>query len=186
MTIDDDALPEAVLGPVLRLMDVAIIEWLRDGSYAPLAPSPAWFRGPAPWSSMPFLEHFVAEARRALHDSASAISEPDQFTAQGASEELLLRVRAVNLQRRLILVIERLAGASDPRPVLREARERAHDHEQLVEQARALHGPIAAVAAAAAALGASGAPPPAMDALTQAVERLKDAAAHLPEPRKRR
>ena len=186
MTTDDTTLPEAVLGPVLRLMDVAIIEWLPDGSYAPLAQSPSWFRGPAPWSSMPFLEHFVNEARRALHDSVSAISEADQFAAQGADDELLLRVRAVKLQRRLILVIERLAGSTDPRPILREARERALDHEQLVEQARAIHAPVDAIAAAASALGTSCTPSPALDALKSAVERLKQAAAALPEPRKRR
>jgi hypothetical protein len=187
MTIDDGPLPDAALGPVLRLMDVAIIEWLPDGSYAPLAPSPAWFRGPAPWSAMPFLEHFASEARRALHDSVSAISEADQFAAQSADDELLLRVRAVKLARRLILVIERLAGSTDPRPVLREARERALGHEQLVEQARAMHAPIDAVAAAATALASTpGVPPPALEALARSVEGLKQAAAALPEPRKRR
>jgi hypothetical protein len=185
MTIDD-ASPETVLGPVLRLMDVAVIEWRPDGSYVPLAPSPAWFRGPAPWSSMPFLEHFVGEARRALHDSVKAISEPDQFTAQGAGEELLLRVRAVKVRRRMLLVIERLAGAADPRPVLREARERALDHERLVEQARAMHPPVADVAAAAAALQSSGVAAPALEPLMRAVARLQQAVAALPEPRKRR
>lgn len=189
MTDDETSLPDPLLTPILRLMDLAIVEWLADGSYVPLAQSPAWFRGATPWSSLPFLEHFVAEARRELHDSVSAISDADQFTAHGHDEELLLRVRAVKLQRRLILIIERLSGASDPRPLLREARERALDQEALTERARAIHAPLDAAANALADLQRqtiSDTQQPAVEALARAVAKLKDAAAALPEPRKRR
>ena len=69
----------------------------------------------------------------------------DQFTVEKNGEELLLRARALRVQGRLVLAIERLLGAADVRPILREARQQALEHEILADKARAVHSPLGGV-----------------------------------------
>lgn len=190
MTDDEDDAPlDPAIGEVMRLLDMAVVEWQPDQSYRPLSKTPRWFRGMVPWSSLPFLENFVNEARRYLHDHLGGIIASDQFAVQNNTEELLLRARALKVQGRLILAIERLEGASDMRPVLQSARQQALDHEILTERARAIHGPLEAIARAVANLQGSAIPDgqrPLVDALVQSLSKLQAAAAPLPPSRKRR
>lgn len=189
MTDADESNAESLIGAVLRGLDLAVVEWDLDQSYRPLSSTPRWFTGSVPWSSLPFLQLFVDEARRFLHDHVGGIIASDQFTAQSNSEELLLRARALKAGGRLIIVIERLEGAADMRPVLRHARQQALEYEQLTERARAVHAPLDRAAQAIADLQQGTvleAQRPAIDALSRALASLQEMATALPPPRRRR
>jgi hypothetical protein len=180
---------DPALGEVMRVLDLAIIEWVAEEQYRPLARLPEWFTGTASWMSLPFLQHFVDEARRYLHDHLGGVLASDQFTTQSGDQELLLRARALKINRRLVLAIERLEGASDIRPVLRKARQQALDHEVLTNKARAIQKPLAAVSEAVAALQRvelSDEQRRRVDALVASLQKLQAAAAPLPAARKRR
>jgi hypothetical protein len=185
---DADVADDALLAELLQELDLAVVEWLPDRTFRPFAPPPRWFKGMAQWSSLPFLEHFLPDAERHwLGDSGVLSSTP--FTIDGTDGELLLRARALKLEGRLVMAIERLVGDADTRPVLRRAREQALAQEQLSENAQAVHAPAAALAQGLRELeqiGVSAAQRKIVDALASATERLQKAAARLPEPRKRR
>ena len=186
---DADTPIDPATGEVLRALDLALIEWRPDYSYRPLALTPRWFTGTVPWSSLPFLQHFADEARRYLHDHLGGVIASDQFAVDKNGEELLLRARALRVDGRLVLAIERLLGAADVRPILREARQQALDHEILADKARAVHVPLAAVTKAADDLQRSDLSEGQrvlFDRLSQALGRLQTAAAPLPAPRQRR
>jgi hypothetical protein len=177
-----------LIGKVLRGLDTALIEW-KDDLYTPLSSPPKWFSGKVSWESLPFLEHFVDEARRYLHDNVGGVIASDQFTVQAKDEELLLRARALRVQGKLVLAIERLVGASDVRPILRKAREQMLEHETLADTARAVHAPVTAIARAVDQLKRgtlSKDQQAAADALSGALATLQDVTAALPSPRKRR
>lgn len=187
MTSDTDDAPDVIVGDVLKVLDIAVVEWLPDSSYIPLAKAPRWFTGFAAWSSLPFLEHFVAEARRYLHDHFDEAFASAPFSVTGAKGELLLRARALKIAQRLVLVIERLEGDVDMRPLLREARQQALEHETAADNARAIHEPLAALASAVAQLKRSpDVPQPLLESLSRALQDLQVAAVALPQPRKRR
>jgi hypothetical protein len=174
---------------IARALDVAIVEWKPDSTCRPLCLTPHWFAGTAPWSSLPFLQDFASEATGVLASHPGRVVTSDQFTVPIESEELLLRARAFRVNGRLVLAIERLHGAADIRQVLRDARGRALEHETLADKARTMHAPLAAAVEAVERLKANGLPEPqqaALDALSGALARLQDAAAALPQPRKRR
>jgi hypothetical protein len=189
MTHVTDAPLDPALGEVMRVLDLAIVEWVGEEQYRPLTKLPEWFSGTVSWMSLPFLQHFVAEARRYLHDHVGSVLASDQFTTQSGDQELLLRARALKIDGRLVLAIERLEGASDIRPTLRKARQQALEHEVLTNQARAIQKPLAAVAEAVAGLQRvelSDAQRRSFDALVASLQKLQAAAAPLPPPRKRR
>jgi hypothetical protein len=189
MTNGDNAGLDPLIGEVIRTLDMAVVEWQLDQSYRPLSGTPRWFTGTVPWASLPFLQHFVDEARRFLHDHIGGVLASDQFSVQSSSEELLLRARALKIEGRLVVSIERLEGASDMRPVLRHARQQALDHEALTERARAIHMPLDAVARAVADLQRSPLSDdqrPLVEALSRSLTKLQEVAAPLPPPRKRR
>lgn len=174
---------------IVRALDVAILEWTVGFSCRPLCPTPKWFAGQQPWSSLPFLQDFGVEAARALREDAGRVATSGQFTVQVEGEELLLRAHAFDVAGRLVLAIERLRGAADIRPILRNAREQMLEYETLVDRARAIHTPLAGAVEAFARLTASGlseSQQTAADALGGTLARLQEAAAALPPPRKRR
>lgn len=185
-----DPMDDVTIEDLVGALDLALIEWLPDGGYRPLSEiTPQWFRGTVPWRSVPFLGHFVDEARRYLHDHAGGVIASDQFAVQSGSDELLLHARAFKMSGRLVMILERLTGATDVRPMLRKAREQTLQLEELTRNAQAVHGPFAAVARAAEALertGASGDQPAPIDALTRAIASLGEAVAALPAPPPRR
>lgn len=178
-----------LVGAALERLDLAFVEWQADGVCRPIAPTPPWFKGTTAWGALPFLEGFVNEARRYLHDHLGDVFMSDQFTVEGREGELLLRTHALTIDRRLVLVIERLRDAADVRPILREAREQALAHEALTERARAVHRPVDELARTVERLrqhGGDAATSRLVEDLARAVAALKEAAASLPPPRKKR
>ena len=189
MTNSDDASLDPLISEVIRVLDMAVVEWALDQSYRPLTSTPRWFTGTVPWSSLPFLQHFVDEARRYLHDHIGGVMASDQFTVQSNAEELLLRARALKVDGRLVIVIERLEGAADMRPVLRQARQQALDYETLTEKTRTVHAPLEKMARAVEDLkrsAISDAERPVVEMLSRSLTELKGTVAALPPPRKRR
>ncbi len=181
--------PHPAIGEVMRALDLAIVDWLSDDSFVPLSATPRWFTGAVPWASLPFLEHFVGEARRYLHDHVGEVFASEPFTVDNHGQELLLRARALRVNKRLILAIERLDGTADPRPILRQARQDALEHEQLADKARAIHAPLEALKRAVGALQATdpgGDQRGLIEAAAQALATLQSVAAGLPAARKRR
>jgi hypothetical protein len=184
-----DAPLDPALGEVMRALDLAIVEWVDEEQYRPLTRLPDWFTGTVSWMSLPFLQHFVDEARRYLHDHLGGVLASDQFSTQSGDQELLLRARALKINGRLVLAIERLEGASDIRPTLRKARQQALDHEVLTNQARAIQKPLAALSEAVAALQRvelSDEQRSSVNSLVASLQKLQAAAAPLPAARKRR
>jgi hypothetical protein len=189
MTKPDDASADPLIDEVIQALDMAVVEWQLDQSYRPLSSTPRWFIGTVPWSSLPFLQLFVDEARRFLHDHIGGVMASDQFTVQSDAEELLLRARALKVDGRLVIVIERLEGAADIRPILRQARQQALDYETLTEQARSVHAALENVVRAVESLqrsAMSDAQRPIVEALSRSLTALQGAAAALPPPRPRR
>ncbi len=180
---------DALIEFLLQELDLAVIEWLPDRSFRTFTAPPRWFKGMAQWSSLPFLEHFLPEAEEHWRQNAVGVLTSGPFMIENAGEELLLRARALKLEGRLVMAIERMIGDADTRPILREARQQALDHEQLEDHARAVHGPADAIAKAVHQLGAaglSGDQQQIVDGLAKASAKLTEVAAHLPKPRPRR
>jgi hypothetical protein len=185
---------DTLFAHLFQALDLAIVERLSDGLFQLLTPAPVWLErafeaAPAGArasvdGAFPFLEDVVHQARSAWRTDATPQSF-GPFAAPVGDEELLVRATALNVDGRTLLVIERLQGVADARPMLQKARERMLEGEALVKQVHALHPPAVAIDKAIASL--RGAPLSAdqrtlVTALYDANERLRDALAKLPAP----
>ena len=74
------------------------------------------------------------------------------FAVDDAAGELLLRAWALNVGVNTLLVLSRLRGDADTRPVLQKARDNALAHEQLLRQVGASEASLRKVSHLAAAL----------------------------------
>jgi len=186
---------DPVLVHVLRAVDIAVVERLADARFEIVGASPDWLEAAfdaAPAGSrhtlagaLPFLDHFLPVADAAWHDRGAARAESGPFVARVAGDELLLRALAVTLDHRSLLLIERLTGDADTRPILQTAREQVLAMEQLTRQAAGVQAPAAAVARVAAELAAADLGPAhrtIADALAAASAQLQAVAEALPKP----
>src|SRR5215471_18126396 len=146
---------DPLLEYLLQELDFAAIEWLPDRTFRMFSEPPRWFHGMAQWQSLPFLEHFFPEAEVHWRENATGVLVSGPFMIDHGGEELLLRARALKLEGRLVMAIERLTGETDIRPILREARQQALTHEQLEDRARRVHGLATEIAGALAQLKAT-------------------------------
>jgi hypothetical protein len=189
---------DTVLADLFRALDLAVIERLADGLFQLLTPAPAWldraFEAAPPGAresidgAFPFLEDVVHQARAAWGANA-APQAFGPFAASVGDDELLLRATALVVDDRTLLVVERLQGVADARPMLQKARERMLEGEQLVRGVHALHPPAREIDKTIASLRAASLPPELqaqVQALYEANERLRDALAKLPSPPRRR
>jgi len=146
---------EALLADLLSLLDIAIVERLPNSLYHLVTPAPVWLAGAfeekatgsqrSLGSTLPFVDHFLDQASAAWHRAPDGKAESGPFAATVAGEDLLLRATALTVQKRPLLIIERLTGDADTRPILQKAREHLLDREQLARQAAAVHAPAAAI-----------------------------------------
>ena len=107
------------------------------------------------------------------------------FAATVGDEELLLRATALIVDGRTLLVLERLTGDADTRPMLQKAREHMLEGEQLVRQVHAVFPPAREIDKTIASLRAaalSSDQQALVQTLYEANERLRDALAKLPAP----
>lgn len=183
-----------VLRDVVEALDAVVIERMPNAGYLLMTPAPAWLAGALAdgqslGDAFPFLRHFLQFAGRAWHDGPPARAESGPFEAEIGEDRVLLTATALSVGGRRMLVLQRLAGDTDPRAILQRAREQLLDRERLERAVMAVHGPAQAVAEACAEIAALGLPPAAHDAvgrLDAAVDRLRTAVAPLPVPPRRR
>ena len=186
---------ETLLASVLRALDVTVFERLADGKFRTLGTAPDWLEaalGVTPRDApnegagaLPFLDHFLPQAEAAWHERRGARAGSGSFTVEVAGEEALMRATALTVERRSLLLIERLVGDNDTRPLLQKAREQMLAAEQLARQAAAVHAPALAIGRVAAELAAADLGPghkALVDALNAASAQLQTAADALPKP----
>ena len=179
-----------VLPQVARALDLAVIERLPNAGYFMVAPAPPWLEGALEEQAtlaraFPFLRHFLETASSAWQEGGAARAHSGPFEADVNGEALLLRATAMTIEGHRILVIERMTGEADLRPVLQRAREHMLEHEQLERHAAAVHDPAAAIARDLAALATLNLPPDAQALVTsiaQSSTKLQAAIATLPAP----
>ena len=186
---------DKLLPNLLRTLDVAVIERLPDSRFDMVSPSPEWLEAAfeaAPAGSrhllegaLPFLDQFLSQADAAWHDRGSARAESGPFVTVVDGQEALLRATALTIDNRAILVLERLTGDADTRPILQKARDQMLAAERLTHDAAAVQAPAAAIGRAIADLGAADLPSSAHDivrTLRAAATQLADVAERLPKP----
>jgi hypothetical protein len=186
--VDDELLPE-----VMRALDCAVVERLPNAMYFLVTPAPDWLVGvfdAAPAGAqgslagaLPFLDHFLPQAEAVWYQGAPTRADSGPFTAPVGRQELLLRAAAFTVDRRPLLILERLTGEADTRPILQKAREQLLEHERLTRQAAAVHAPLAALGALVDDLASGTAVDPAtIERLRSAVKTLQAATGGLPTP----
>jgi hypothetical protein len=146
---------DPLLSSLLRALGLVVIERLPNSTYHLLTPAPDWLSTAFDETpsgaqgtlggTFPFLDHFLQQADAAWHDGPSASAESGPFSASVGGEDLLLRATAMTVEQRKLLVVERLTGDADSRPILQKAREHLLEREQLVRQIVRIHAPAAAI-----------------------------------------
>jgi len=189
---------QTLVESVLRALDITVFEHTMDGRFRTLGTAPSWLEAalgvtpsedPDAETRLPFLDHFLPQAWIAWHERHGARANSGPFAVQLGDEEALMRATAMTVERRAILIIERLTGENDTRPLLQTAREQMLAAEKLAREASAVHAPAAAVARAASALAAADLDPTSrvlVDALAAASTQLQTAVKGLPKPPKPR
>lgn len=193
MTVPD------VLARLLRALDLVVIERQPNHTFYAVTPEPAWFThafGDAAAGerhtlagAFPFLDDFIQHAigTWAAGPEISIVSGP--FAVDVRGEEILLRATALSIDGRALLVIERLTGAADVRPMLQRARSRMLEGEELARRASAVHAPTASLAEALGRLEKTtltSEQQPIVESLRAAYARLSEQVAQLPTPPKSR
>jgi hypothetical protein len=181
-----------LLARLLCALDLVVVEREPNHTFYVLTPAPTWFTrafdvAPAGEQgalagAFPFLDDFIHQAAGAwaAGPHASIVSGP--FSVDVDGEGLLLRATALTIDGRALLVLDRLTGAADARPVLQKARERMLEGEETARRIAALQTPAAALDRAVAALrdGDHGQDlGPVVEDLHEASARLQEAIAAL-------
>ena len=186
---------DTLLGQVLRALDVAVIERMPESRFEILGAAPGWLEtafDEAPAGArhvlsgaLPFLDGFLPQAEKVWHHRGTARADSGLFVATIKGEEALLRATALTLDERSLLLIERLTGEADTRPILQTARERILEAEHLTRRAAGVHDPAATIHRLATELAdadLSAAHRALVDALRAASADLQAVADALPKP----
>jgi hypothetical protein len=176
---------DGVLADLFQALNLVAIERQPDHSYYLLTPAPKWLSGAldsAPvgerntlGGAFPFLDDFLRQADGAWQAGAHASIVSSPFVATVDGDELLLRATALTVSGRALLVVERLVGAADTRPILQKAREHMLESEHITRQISRLHVPADTIAKAVTELRAT----PLATYESPLVERLATAVAAL-------
>ena len=147
---------ETFFAALFPKLECIVIERTDSGEYVPRTAAPRWFvdaartsagDGPATLGgTLPFLDHLRTEADRFWWSGDEGVMTGEPFAIPGADADYLVRARVLTLDRRKFLVLERLTGAADSRPVLQAARERQLEHERTKARASDARAPIDAIA----------------------------------------
>ena len=146
---------ETFFAALLPKLECLIMERTDSGEYVPRTAAPHWFvdaartsagDGPATLGgALPFLDHLRTEADRFWWSGEEGVMTGEPFAIPGAETDYLVRARVLTLDRRKLLVLERLTGAADSRPVLQAARERQLEYERTKARASDVRAPIDAI-----------------------------------------
>lgn len=198
----DDLLPA-----VVRTFNLCVIECSRPpegethraSTLRLLTPVPEWLASafaaapeavPTLGETLPFLEHFLTQAEEVWYEGHPASGSSEPFVAVVNGTEVLLRAVAIAQHERRLIVLQRLVGAADVRPMLQKARDQALALERIVRTVGTLHAPAAAIERDVTALLAtslSAEQQALLERLRQAVADTRAALAELPQaPEKHR
>ena len=147
---------EALLGQLFPKLGFIVMRRTTSGDLVLLTPAPRWFvdaaqtaagAGPATLGgTFPFLDDVRAEADRFWGKDEEGIRLGEPFIVRGATEEYLVRPRIASLEGTKLLLLERLTGSADSRPILQAAREARLEHERVTLAASDIRLPIETIA----------------------------------------
>ena len=151
---------ETFFAALLPKLECIVMERTDAGDYVPRTAAPDWFvdaartaagDGPATLGgTLPFLDHLRTEADRAWWSGEDSTATGEPFAVPGAEADYLVRARILTLHQRKLLVLERLTGAADSRPVLQAARERQLTYDRSKTWSSEVRPPLDAIARLAA------------------------------------
>ena len=146
---------ETFFAALFPKLECIVLERTDSGEYVPRTAAPRWFvdaartsagDGPATLGgTLPFLDHLRTEADRFWWSGEEGVMTGEPFAIPGADADYLVRARVLTLDRRKLLVLERLTGAADSRPVLQTAREHQLEYERTKARVSDLLAPIDAI-----------------------------------------
>lgn len=135
---------DPILTDAFHALDLFVAERLPNSSFVALTPPPRWLTRflasaaeDAPITivqAFPFLGGFLSEAEGFWRDGVQRSMTSGPFAVDDPDGELLLRAWALNVGVSTLLVLSRLQGEADTRPVLQKARDNALVHERLLQQ----------------------------------------------------
>lgn len=174
---------DPILERLFPKLGFIVIQRAGSGDLSLLTPAPRWFVDAARsaagggsatlGSTFPFLDDVRAEAERFWASGEDGVMLGEPFAVAGAAEEYLVRPRIVTVEGHKLLLLERLSGIADSRPVLQAAREARLEHERTMLRVNDVRGPIASIARLAGQLLEADLPAPARG-LVQDVLRAAD------------
>jgi hypothetical protein len=141
---------DPLLTDVLYALDQFVAERQADSSFKAMTPPPPWLAryltseasGPVTLAqAFPFLDHFLTDAEEFWREGTRPLLGSGPFVVSAPEGELLLRATALNVGVHCVLVLSRLEGDADPRPVLQHAREQALVQERMSKELAGLADP---------------------------------------------
>src|SRR4029453_3879142 len=121
---------DPILTDAFQALDLFVAERLPNSSFVALTPPPRWLTrflqsatGGAPITivqAVPFLKGCLADAEGFWRDGVNRAMPSGPFAVDDADGELLLRASALNVGVSTLLVLSRLQGDADTRPVLQK------------------------------------------------------------------
>lgn len=166
---------------VLRLL-TPVPDWLASAFAA--APTEV----PTFGDALPFLDHFLVQAEAVWHEGHPASATSGPFVATINGSEVLLRAVAIAQHEHRLVILQRLTGDADVRPILQRAREQTLAQERLIQQVGKVHAPAAAIDQGVKGLLAAALPTDyqhLVERLSQANAELQGSLASLPAPTSR-
>ena len=153
---------DPILTDAFQALDLFVAERLPNSSFVALTPPPRWltrFLASAAEGApitlvqvFPFLRSFLSDAEGFWRDGVNRSMTSEPFAVDDADGELLLRAWALNVGVSTLLVLSRLQGEMDTRPVLQKARDNALEHERVLHQVSASEASLREVSHLAGAL----------------------------------
>lgn len=179
---------DPILTDAFQALDLFVAQRLANSSFVALTPPPRWLTRflssaaeGAPITlvqAFPFLSGFLTEAESFWRAGEKRSLSSGPFAVDDREGELLLRAYALNVGVNTLLVLARLQGEADTRPMLQKARDNALAHEHLLHQIGAAQAPLGEVSRLTKELLASDlatAPRAIAERLDAAARRAQDA-----------
>lgn len=170
---------DPILERLFPKLGFIIMRCTDGGDLVLVTPAPGWFvdaartaagSGPATLGgTFPFLDDVRAEADRFWARGQEGVMSGEPFAVSGAAEEYLVRPRIATVEGHKLLVLERLTGSADSRPVLQAAREAKLEHERTILRANDVRAPIESIVQLAGQLLEADLPVSALDAARELV-----------------
>jgi hypothetical protein len=181
---------DPILTDAFHALDLFVCERLPNSSFVALTPPPRWLTRllstaaeGAPITlvqAFPFLSGFLTEAESFWRAGEKRSIGSGPFAVDDRDGELLLRAWALNVGVNSLLVLARLEGEADTRPMLQKARDNALAQERLTHQMGATEAPLREASRLAGELLAADLPPAQRvlaERIAAAARRAQDALA---------